>query len=226
MNEKKVVAVIVEGPSDEAALGSIMKEYFADDEVQFVVVHGDITTEDYTSVENVISKINNLIDVVKQRYGYSVEDFMRIIHIADTDGAFIKDKVIYADVNSVQYYTDRIETKNVECIIDRNKRKAEILFKLYSSGKINGITYRIYFNSCNLEHVLYNELKDFTAEEKEEMSDDFAELYEGRLDEFIDFISDKSIAVEGSYKQTWKFIEKGTNSLNRYSNMHLIFEKK
>lgn len=58
------------------------------------------------------------------------------------------------------------------------------------------------------------------------MSDDFAELYEGRLDEFIDFISDKSIAVEGSYKQTWKFIEKGTNSLNRYSNMHLIFEKK
>ena len=226
MNEKKVVAVIVEGSSDEAALGSIMKEYFADDEVQFVVVHGDITTEDYTSVENVISKINNLIDVVKQRYGYSVEDFMRIIHIADTDGAFIKDKVIYADVNSVQYYTDRIETKNVECILDRNKRKAEILFKLYSSGKINGITYRIYFNSCNLEHVLYNELKDFTAEEKEEMSDDFAELYEGRLDEFIDFIFDKSIAVEGSYKQTWKFIEKGTNSLNRYSNMHLIFEKK
>ena len=78
-----------------------------------------------------------------------------------------------------------------------------------------------------VKHIILWQLKDeFTAEEKEEMSDDFAELYEGRLDEFIDFISDKSIAVEGSYKQTWKFIEKGTNSLNRYSNMHLIFEKK
>jgi len=41
MNEKKVVAFIVEGPSDEAALGSIMKEYFSGNEVQFVVVHGD-----------------------------------------------------------------------------------------------------------------------------------------------------------------------------------------
>lgn len=28
MNEKKVVVFIVEGPSDEAALGSIFKEFF------------------------------------------------------------------------------------------------------------------------------------------------------------------------------------------------------
>ena len=39
--------------------------------------------------------------------------------------------------------------------------KSELsLFK--PSGKINGVSYRIYFNSCNLEHVLFNELKDFT----------------------------------------------------------------
>ena len=47
MTEKKVVIFIVEGPSDEAALGTIMKEYFASNEVQFVVVHGDITLKDY-----------------------------------------------------------------------------------------------------------------------------------------------------------------------------------
>ena len=52
MNEKKVIAVIVEGPSDEAALGSILKEYFSSAEIQFVVVHGDITTKDYTSTES------------------------------------------------------------------------------------------------------------------------------------------------------------------------------
>lgn len=51
MSEKKVIAVIVEGPSEEAALGSILKEHFTTEEVQFVVVHGDITTKDYTSVE-------------------------------------------------------------------------------------------------------------------------------------------------------------------------------
>lgn len=34
VNEKKVIAVIVEGPSDEAALGSILKEYFSSAEIQ------------------------------------------------------------------------------------------------------------------------------------------------------------------------------------------------
>ena len=29
-------------------------------------------------------------------------------------------------------------------------------------------TYRFYYNSCNLEHVLYNQLKDFSDEEKME----------------------------------------------------------
>ena len=40
MTEKKVIAFIVEGASDEAALGTIMKEYFTDNEVQFVVIRG------------------------------------------------------------------------------------------------------------------------------------------------------------------------------------------
>lgn len=72
--------------------------------------------------------------------------------------------------------------------------------------------------------MLYNELKDFSDEEKEEMSDDFAERYEGKVEEFIQFISNPSFAVDGSYKQTWKFIEKDNNSLKRYTNMHLIFQ--
>ena len=29
MNEKKVIAVIVEGPSDENAIGGILKEFFS-----------------------------------------------------------------------------------------------------------------------------------------------------------------------------------------------------
>lgn len=33
MSEKKVVVFIVEGQSDEAAIGTIMKEYFSDKQV-------------------------------------------------------------------------------------------------------------------------------------------------------------------------------------------------
>lgn len=224
MSEKKVVAVIAEGPSDEAALGTILKEYFSSSEVQFVVVHGDITTKEYTSVDNILIKVNELIELIKQRYGYKTTDFLKIIHIADMDGAFCKDAIIEADVENIQYFVDHIETKNASYLKRKHKQKAEILFKLYSTGNINGVSYRIYFNACNLEHVLFNELKDFTDIEKQDMADDFAEQYEGKVEEFITFISKEDIAVSGSFKQTWKYIEKRHHSLERHSNMHLIFK--
>lgn len=124
----------------------------------------------------------------------------------------------------MRYYEDHIDVKNVKAIVNRNKRKGSILYKLRKTGKVNGIPYRIYFNSCNLEHVLYDELRDFTDEEKQILSDDFADKYDGKVNEFIDFISDTQIAVLGTYQQTWDYIEKDKNSLNRHSNMHLIFE--
>ena len=202
-----------------------MKEYFSSNEVQFVVVHGDITLKDYVSVDSILIKINEQIESVKNKYRYQQDDFIKIIHIADTDGVYISDEdVKEADVEEVQYYENHIDAKNVNAIIDRNKRKGVILYKLRKTGKINGIPYRIYFNSCNLEHVLYCELKDFTDEEKQILSDDFADRYDGKVDEFIEFISDPVVAVPGTYQKTWDYIEKDKNSLNRHSNMHLIFE--
>lgn len=56
MVEKKVIAVIVEGPSDESAIGGILKEYFCSEEVQFAVVHGDITSDYRTTVVNVVER--------------------------------------------------------------------------------------------------------------------------------------------------------------------------
>ncbi len=226
MTEKKVIAFIVEGASDEAALGTIMKEYFTDNEVQFVVIRGDITTRDYVSMDAILLKINEQIEEVKKRYRYQKEHFIKIIHLTDTDGVFIDDKFVqYAEVEGIKYYTDHMETAKIKETVERNTRKADILFKLRKTGKIQGIPYRIYFNSCNLEHVLYNELKDFTDEEKWNMSDDFAEKYEGKAKEFVEFISSFDVAVSGTYQETWNYIEKDKNSLNRHSNMHLIFEK-
>ena len=43
---KKVVLFLVEGVSEETALGLPMKNYFETNEVRFEVVHGDITTMD------------------------------------------------------------------------------------------------------------------------------------------------------------------------------------
>lgn len=223
MSEKKVIAVIVEGPSDESAIGGILREFFSSEEVQFAVTHGDITSSNLTTIDNVLSKVGDLIEGIRTKYGYRWDDFIKIIHIADTDGVFTKDCIVQAEVDSIQYYEDHMESDNVAATKRRNMHKAEILFKLYSTGRIRDIRYRLYFNSCNLEHVLYGELRDFSDIEKERLSDEFAEKYEGRVDEFISFISDAKIAVSGTYKDTWRFIEKYKHSLERYSNMHLIF---
>lgn len=241
MNEKKVILFIVEGPSDEAALGTIMEEYFNNEDIKFLVVHGDITIKNFITKDNAIIKINEQVEKkleeLEKKYNYSKTDYVKIIHLIDTDGTYIlDDKVIQKEImqeegednnkskSKVLYYEDHIEAENVRWIRKRNAKKADVLFKLRTTKKINGIQYCVYYNSCNLEHVLYKELKDFTDDEKLEMSDDFAEKYEGKVEEFIKFISDKSVAVEGSYKETWEYIEKDLNSLNRHSNMNLIFE--
>lgn len=135
-----------------------------------------------------------MIENIKTKYGYQWKDFAKIIHITDTDGAFTKDCIRKSECDNIRYYTDHIECSDVEKVEKRNKHKFEVMYKLYSTGKIRDICYRIYFNSCNLEHVLYNELKDFSDEEKEELSD-------------------KEIAVSGGYRETWKYIEKNQNSL-------------
>ena len=64
----------------------------------------------------------------------------------------------------------------------------------------------------------------FANEEKEILSDDFADRFEGKVEEFIAFVSSPDIAVQGTYQQTWNYIQKDNHSLNRNSNMHLIFD--
>lgn len=225
MNDKKGIVVLVEGASDGAAFNSVMEEYFSSEEVYFIFTSGDITSRYDVTRSNVITKIEKAVNEARKKYCYDWKDIVRIIHIVDTDGTFTNNCVVKADVENIQYFEDHMESKNVQETEKRNKSKAEIMTKLYSTGKIHNTEYRIYFNSCNLEHVLYNELKDFSNEQKTEMSDDFDEKYEGHLSEFIEFISNPEIAVPGSYKETWKFIETGKNSLQRHTNVHLIFAK-
>lgn len=71
---------------------------------------------------------------------------------------------------------------------------------------------------------MYGELRAYSDEEKQILSDDFADKYDGRINEFIEFISASDIAVSGTYQKTWDYIEKDKNSLKRHTNMHLMFQ--
>lgn len=144
------MAVIVEGPSDENAIGGILKKYFSSDEVAFTVVHGDITSDDKTNIDNALKKIDDLIQRLNTKYGYMWNDYKQIIHIADTDGTFTTGCVRKSDTETLQYFEDHIESSNIEAIEKRNCHKAAIMRKLYSTGRIHNVIYRIFLTHVTL----------------------------------------------------------------------------
>lgn len=68
---KKVIFVIVEGPTDEDALSSVLKQIFSSAEVHFHVIHGDITTEDAITANNAKSYVAKRIAAEMKKYAFA-----------------------------------------------------------------------------------------------------------------------------------------------------------
>ena len=75
---KKVVFVIVEGPTDEDALSSVLKQIFSSAEVHFHVIHGDITTEDAITANNAKSYVAKRIAAEMKKYAYKESDILQM----------------------------------------------------------------------------------------------------------------------------------------------------
>lgn len=224
MSRKKIVFVIVEGPSDEEALGVLLNRIYDSKEVYVQVMHCDITTELDVNSNNVVSKIGNIVRKYAGRI-FKPGNFARIIHIADTDGAFIPDDAVVEDAMADKpfYSVTEIRTKRKSRIENRNLIKRECLNRLSSTSKIWNIPYQIFYMSCNLDHALYGKLNS-TDEEKENNAFAFAKRYRDDILSFIQFISKSDFSVVGSYLQSWQYIREGLHSLERHTNFGLCFQ--
>ena len=80
------------------------------------------------------------------------------------------------DCNEILYESDGIHTLNRQAIIRRNQQKQENLYRLTSTGQIWKIPYKVYYMSCNLDHVLHNK-RNSTDEDKEDDAYAFAIRY-------------------------------------------------
>nr|WP_288828256.1 hypothetical protein [uncultured Clostridium sp.] len=221
---KKVILFIAEGPTDEETLSPVLKKIFQKEDVRFHIVHGDLTSNWSVTAQNAVKTVNQHIDIERKRYGFEKKDILKVIHLVDMDGAFIlEDKVVYGKHEEILYFGDHIETRSPETVINRNKRKSQILSRLSLTGKIGSIPYSIYYFSRNLEHVFHNSRKNLSDEEKVIYADTFADRYSANPAAFISYLSGNDFTVPGDYRDTWEFISHGTNSLNRYSNFHLLF---
>lgn len=221
MAKKKIMLFIVEGPTDETSLSTVLSRIFSSDTVRFQVVHGDVLTKDFVESDKIIAAVNEQIKLFRGSV-YKPGDFCKVVHLADTDGVFIPDGAVIkeeaAEGRQYPFYTDtQILTPEPANIINRNVRKSKNIAKLSSTGRIGGIPYSFYYFSCNLDHVLHGR-NNLSEAEKIVCSRDFDLKYADDPNAFIRFMKDESFAVQGAYQETWTFIKQGVHSLERHSN--------
>ena len=227
MTRRKIIFVIVEGPSDERALGVVLNRIYDTNSVYIHVIHGDITTKNGVSLDNILSKIRAEITGYAKSNHYNKSDFKEIIHIVDMDGAYIPDANIIEDKNLTEtvYSTKNITTNNKSNIIERNRRKSANINKICTSPTVWDIPYRVFYMSCNLDHVLHDKINSTDAEKKRD-SIKFAKQYKENAQEFLSFISESDFSVKMPYKESWQFIKQGLHSLERHTNFgNCFFEK-
>lgn len=221
---RKLILFLVEGITEEISFGLIFSEIFEDKQIEFQIARGDITTRNGVNSRNVIEVINEEVLSFLDKEHYNKGDILEIIHLLDTDGAYISEDLIEKhDKDKIHYYGDKLCTTHPENTKKRNDKKSSIMDRLSRHSKINGIPYNAYYLACNLEHVLHNDA-NVDDNLKVDKAEEFSDSYFERELEFLDFIRTESFAVEGEYEETWEFIKQGNNSLNRYSNLHLVFE--
>ena len=226
MARKKVVLFIVEGITEKESLELLLTELMEDNsQVIFEIVGGDITSDSLVNRRNIRNKLTDIIkDGGKRKFKPS--DYQEVIHLVDMDAAFISEANIYEDntLDRFVYKDDGIYAKNIERVIERNNKKKNLLNLLLSTDKVYGsVPYRVFYFSCNLEHVLHNE-RDVEENLKIEYAEDFQDRYIGNLEEFIDLICDSTFTVKKNYKESWDFIKQGNNSIKRCTNFNILLD--
>ena len=228
MARKKIDFVIVEGPSDQDALELLLNSVFDRNSVHVHFTHGDITSRTGNNPSNILKKVTEEIVRYAKNNHFEKVNFQQVIHIIDTDGAYVSEDCIIEDdaAEKPVYYLDSIKTSNKQGIIKRNLMKSKNMDKLSETPVIwEKIPYSAYYMSCNLDHVLYNKMNS-SDEEKEEDSYRFARKYKSDLEGFMKFISESYFSVGGDYLSSWKYIKEGNRSLERHTNLSLCFPEK
>lgn len=221
--EKKIVLFISEGISEETSLSLILSKLINNHSIKFKIIGTDITTRDDVTPSNIVNMITEEIKFFLEKEPYNKSDIIKVVHLIDTDGAFICDENIkLSDNNKIIYTQDEILTKDVEYIVDIHKKKQSILNHLISMPSIyNGVDYEIYYFSRNLEHVLHNRA-DCSRDEKNDLAEGFEDRFFDNPKKFISFLNNNDFAVNYGYKETWDFIKKDNNSLKRYTNFNIF----
>ncbi len=234
---KKVLLVIVEGQTEQIILEDFLDEHFADSTIRFDVQREDILTkwDAKKRIPNIKNSVSRVIHNYLEKYKFLAKDLSAVIHITDADGCFIAPEFvkINADIEQNLYYTeDAIFVKTErrkEQIEQRNEMKANNVKILLANDHFSierlKVPYQLFYFATNLEHVLWNERNE-VATEKVLKADEFMEDLSGSIKEYLlEFLHvDTALSYREKMKESWTYLTKGCNSLQRSTNVPLLFE--
>lgn len=230
MENKKLVIVIVEGPTDEIVLSVGLDKYLKNNVVKFIVYKGDITSDGRVSPFNIRSKIVSLIKNYLKLNHFKTSDLDRVIHVVDIDGTFVdKSHVYYTNHYSrIAYNKDGIYTSSVGNIIKRNEHKKANISNLISYDYISinkhRIDYDIYYNCLNLEHVFVDK-RNVSDGAKKDFALETALKIDSNQDMFYTKVKSAYPLVDLNYFQSWDYLKVELNSLQRSSNLLILLNK-
>ncbi len=186
---KKIILLLVEGLTDEEALALVFSKLAKEHDIEFDVLHTDITADENMTVKYIGERIKREIaDYLRKNPFIKRKDILKVVQIIDTDGAFVPTSLVRQSTSGkTEYFETYISAKNMNRLIRRNISKPD--------------------------------------DEKESLAYEIAEKYGEHPDEFLELLYDESFHVSGTYRETWEFIMENGNSLKRYSNVSLFFEK-
>lgn len=226
MARKKVVLFIVEGINDKTCLEGVLSKIIDSNEVRFQITEGDITSRNGIDEFKIRNEIGGIVKSFKDKYHLNPDHFMEVVHIIDTDGAFIDDKYIkYANVETTQYFDDGIKTKNVDKIVSRNQQKRAIVERMLKIPCVlKSIPYSVFYFSSNMDHVLHGEA-NMSQNEKDNYADEFDDRYADDPDGFLQLMCESAFAVNGTYQESWEYIKEGNNYVCQHSNFSVYLER-
>lgn len=203
---KKIILLLVEGPTDEDALALVFSNLVNDHDIEFEVLHTDITADEAMTVKYIENRIEDEINYyLKKNPFIEREDILKVVQIIDTDGAFIPSAMIQqSETGKTEYFEMYIAAKNKDRLIRRNISKRKIVYYLAKAECIAGFPYEIYFFSRSMEHVLHGIPKDLSDDEKEDLAFEIADRYSDGPMEFLKSLYNSSFHVPGTYSETWK----------------------
>lgn len=196
---KKIIAIIVEGLSDETVITTGLSHLLEDDAYVIQVFRGDLLTSDIESRKSTKSLVGDYVKkrILTERH-LNAKDIEYIIQVVDIDEVF------------------HLQQLNKFQIL--HKQRIEELCK---TKKILNIPFLIYYMSSNLEDVLSGE-KNCTDEEKEKISNDFAIKYDKDYEGFKGFFDALIGSKFNDYISSWDYIKNGANE--RVSNISYFYD--